>query len=92
MGLRSAKYVSSDKEAHVKEPNKEHDKDHVGETSEGQGRDQGEEAREEAHRPWGAAPRLQIPPVQAPGSRDGSKKECRQDGPRSTKMRPVDRD
>jgi hypothetical protein len=36
MSLRSAKYVSSDnKEAHVKEPNKEHDKGHAGETSEG---------------------------------------------------------
>jgi hypothetical protein len=37
MSLRSAKYVNNNTEAHVKEPNKEHDKDHVGETSEDQG-------------------------------------------------------
>jgi hypothetical protein len=91
MSLRSAKYVNNNTEAHVKEPNREHDKDHVGETSEGHGRDQGEEAREEAHQPpRGAAPRLQIPPVQASGSREGSKEECHQDRPHSTKMRPVD--
>jgi hypothetical protein len=89
MSLRSAKYVNNNTKAHVKEPNKEHDKDHVGETSEGHGRDQGEEAREEAHQPRGAAPRLQIPPVQASGSREGSKEECHQDRPRTTKMRPV---
>jgi hypothetical protein len=92
MSLRSAKYVNNDKEAHVKEPNKEHDRDHAGKPSEGHGRDQGEEAREEAHQPRGATPRLQIPPVQASSSREGSKKECHQDGPRSTKMRPADRD
>ena len=57
MSLRSAKYVNNNTEAHFKESNKEHDKDHVGETSEGHGRDQGEEAREEAHQPRGAAPR-----------------------------------
>jgi hypothetical protein len=28
--------------------------------------------------------------VQAPGSRVGSKEECHQDRPRSTKLRPVD--
>jgi hypothetical protein len=38
-----------------REPNKEYDKDHAGETSEGHGRDQGKEA----HQPQGAAPRLQ---------------------------------
>jgi hypothetical protein len=91
MKLRSANYVNDNTEAHVKEPNKEHGKDHAGETSEGHGRDQGEEAREEAYQPRGATPSLQIPPVQASGSREGSKKECHQDGPRSTKMRPADR-
>jgi hypothetical protein len=92
MELRSANYVNDNTEAHVKEPNKEHGKDHAGETSESHGRDQDEEAREEAHQPRGATSSLQIPPVQAPGSREGSKKECHQDGPRSTKMRPVDRE
>jgi hypothetical protein len=62
MSLRSAKYVNNNTEAHVKEPNKEHDKDHPGETSEGRhGRDQGKEA----HQPRGAVPRLQRPPVRA---------------------------
>jgi hypothetical protein len=37
MSLRSANYVNNNTGAHVKEPNKEHDKDHVGETSEDQG-------------------------------------------------------
>jgi hypothetical protein len=85
MSLRSAKYVNNNTEAHVKGPNKEHDKEHAGETSEGHGKDQGEEA----HQPRGAAPRLQVPPVQAPGSREGSKEEYHQGRPCSTKMRPV---
>jgi hypothetical protein len=74
MSLRSEKYVNNNTEAHVKEPNKEHDKDHAGETSEGHGRDQGKEA----HQPQGAAPRLQRPPVQAPGPQEGSKEERHQ--------------
>jgi hypothetical protein len=88
MNLRSAKYVNNTTEAHVKEPNKEHGKDHAGETSEGHGRDQGKEA----HQPLGATPGQKVPPVQAPGSREGSKEGRHQDGPRSTKMRPVDRE
>jgi hypothetical protein len=53
MSLRSAKYVSNDKKAHVKEPNKEHDKGHAEEInrSHGQdhGQDHGQQARKEAH-------------------------------------------
>jgi hypothetical protein len=75
MSLRSAKYVNNNTEAHAKEPNKEHDKDHAGETSEGHGRDQGKEA----HQPRGAAPRLQRPPVRASGPQEGSKEERHQD-------------
>jgi hypothetical protein len=88
MSLRSAKYVNNNTEAHVKEPNKEHGKGHAGKNSEGHGRDQGKEA----HQPLGATPGQKVPPVQAPGSREGSKRECHQDGPRSTKMRPADRE
>ena len=66
MSLRSAKYVNNNTEAHVKEPNKEHDKDHAGETSEGHGRDQGKEA----HQPRGATPGQKVPPMQVPRSRE----------------------
>jgi hypothetical protein len=88
MNLRSAKYVNNTTEAHVKEPNKEHGRGHAGETNEGHGRDQGKEA----HQPLGATPGQKVPPVQAPGSREGSKEGCHQDGPRSTKMRPAGRE
>jgi hypothetical protein len=56
-------------EAHVNEPNEEHDQGHAGETSEGHGKDHGEHARKEAHQPRGAAPGLQLQTVQASGSR-----------------------
>jgi hypothetical protein len=52
-------------------------KDHAGRTSEGHGRDQGEEAREEAHQPRGATPglQLQLPPVEAPARPTGRRQE-----------------
>jgi hypothetical protein len=85
MSLRSAKYVNKPPEAHVNEPNnKKHGKNHAEETSRSQGK--------EAHQPMGAAPGQKVPPVQAPGSREGSKEGCYQDGPRSTEMRPAGRE
>ena len=89
MSLRSAKYVNKPPVAQVKEPNKKkHGKNHAEETSRSRGEDQGREA----HQPMGAAPGQKVPPVQAPGSREGSKEGCCQDVPRSTEMRPVDRE
>jgi hypothetical protein len=52
MNLRSAKYVNKPREAHVKEPNKKHGKDHAEEISRSRGRDQGKEA----HQPTGTTP------------------------------------
>jgi hypothetical protein len=52
MNLRSAKYVNKPPEAHVKEPNKKHGKDHAEEISRSRGRDQGKEA----HQPTGTTP------------------------------------
>jgi hypothetical protein len=75
MSLRSAKNVNNNTEAHVKEPNKEHDKGHAGETSE---KAMAETEGKEAHQPQGAAPRLQRPPVRAPGPQEGSKEERHQ--------------
>jgi hypothetical protein len=71
MSLRSAIYVNNNTEPHVKEPNKEHDKGHAGETSEDHGRDQGKEAQQ----PQGAAPRLQRLPMRASGPQEGSKED-----------------
>jgi hypothetical protein len=70
MGLRSAQYVNNNTEAHIKGSNKEHGKGHAGKPSEGHGRDQGKEA----HQPLGATPGPKVPPMQAPGSREGGKK------------------
>jgi hypothetical protein len=63
------------KRAHVNGPKKEHDGGHAEETSEGHGKDHGEQARKEAHQSRGATPGLQLQAVQAPSSREGGKKE-----------------
>jgi hypothetical protein len=66
-------------EAHVNGPKNTHDKGHAGETSEGHGKDHGEQARKEAHQPRGAAPgRLQPQAVQASGPRKRNGEEERQ--------------
>jgi hypothetical protein len=53
MTLRSAKYVNNNTEAHVKEPNKGHDKDRAEENNrslcQDHGQDHGQQARKKAH-------------------------------------------
>jgi hypothetical protein len=66
MSLRSANYVNV---IELMSTGHTHDQDHAGETRKGHGRDHGEQAREEAHQPMGAAPDLQPQAVQAPSSR-----------------------
>jgi hypothetical protein len=80
--------------AHVNGLKKEHDSSHAEEISRNHGKDHGEKARKEASHQsgGGGTPGLQLQTVQAPGSREGGKKEGRQGGPRSTEMQPADRE